>query len=59
MYGDPMGVIGGRLYEVWEVYGDPMGVIRGRLYEVCEVFLGDSGPYLLLMKVGPHFPEGP
>ena len=23
MYGDPMGVIRGRLYEVWEVYGDP------------------------------------
>ena len=22
-----MGVIGGRLYEVWEVYGDPRGVI--------------------------------
>ena len=33
-----MGVIGGRLYEVWEVYGDPMGVIRGRLYEFREVF---------------------
>ena len=22
MYGDPIGVIRGRLYEVWEVYGD-------------------------------------
>ena len=31
MYGDPMGVIGGCLYEVWEVYGDPMGVKGGRL----------------------------
>ena len=27
--GDPMGVIEGRLYEVWEVYGDPMGGHRG------------------------------
>ena len=46
---DPIGVIGGRLYEGWEVYGDPrgvmgvfwevyrdpMGIIGGRLYEVC------------------------
>ena len=31
-----MWVIGGRLYEVWEVYGDPMGVIGGHLYEVWE-----------------------
>ena len=38
MYGDLMGVIGGRLYEVWEVYEDPMGVIGGRLYEVLEVY---------------------
>ena len=30
------GVIGGRLYEVWEVYGDTMGVIGGHLYEVWE-----------------------
>ena len=29
----PKGVIGGRLYEVWEVYGEPMGVIGGLLYE--------------------------
>ena len=34
MYGDPRGVIVGRLYEVWEVYGEPIGVIGGRLYEV-------------------------
>ena len=34
MCGDPMGVIGGHLYEVWEVYGNPMGVIGGHLYEV-------------------------
>ena len=27
----PFRVIGGRLYEVWEVYGDPMEVIGGRL----------------------------
>ena len=42
MYGDPMGVIWGRLYEVWEVYGDPMGVIGGCLYEVgkCMGTLG-------------------
>ena len=33
-----MGVIGGHLYEVWEVYGDPMGVIGCRLYKVWEVF---------------------
>ena len=32
------GVIGGRLYEVWEVYGDPMGVIGVCLYEVWEVY---------------------
>ena len=36
MYGDPMGVIGGHLYEVLEVYGVPMGVIGGCLYEVWE-----------------------
>ena len=36
--GDPMGVIGDRLYEVWEVYGDPYGVIGGRLYKVWEVY---------------------
>ena len=29
--------------------GDP----RGHM----ESFLGDSGPYLVLMKVGPHFSE--
>ena len=38
MYGDPMGVIGGLLFEVGEVYGDPMGVIGGPLYEVWEVY---------------------
>ena len=27
MFGDPMVVIGGRLYEVWKVYGDPRGVM--------------------------------
>ena len=27
MCGDPMGVIGGHLYEVWEEYGDPRGVM--------------------------------
>ena len=46
------GVIGGRLYEVWEVYGDHlgvigvvyikfgmcMGIIRGYLYEVWELY---------------------
>ena len=31
-----LGVIGGHLYEVWEVYGDPMGVIGGHMYEVWE-----------------------
>ena len=31
-FGKCMGVIGGRLYEVWEVYGNPMGAIGGRLY---------------------------
>ena len=25
MYGVPLGVTEGRLYEVWEVYGDPLG----------------------------------
>ena len=34
-------VIGGRLYEVWEVYGDPMGVIVGHL---CEVWEEDGDP---------------
>ena len=43
MYGDPMGVIEGHLYEVWEVYGDPMGAIGGRLYEVWEVYGNPMG----------------
>ena len=25
VYGDPMGVIGGSLCEIWEVVGDPRG----------------------------------
>ena len=28
--GGHIGVIGGRLYEVWEVYGDPVRLIGGR-----------------------------
>ena len=34
MYGDPMGVVGGHLYEVQVVYGDIMGC----LYEFWEVY---------------------
>ena len=35
-----MGVIGGRLYAVWEVYEDPMGVIgvTGHLNKIWEVY---------------------
>ena len=60
MYGDPMGVIGGRLYEVLEVYGDPMGVILGRLYEFREVFGHPRAPKSLgwsfewIPKVSPQ-----
>ena len=36
-----MEVIGGRLFQVWEVYGDPMGVIGVCLDEVWEVY-GDT-----------------
>ena len=38
-----MRVIGGHLYEVWEVYGDPMEVIDDRLYEVWKVYRGPMG----------------
>ena len=52
MYGDLMGAIGGRLYEVWDVYGDPMGVIGGHLYEVWDMVLK------LLLNKGKFNPRG-
>ena len=41
-----MGVIGGQLYQVWEVYGDPMGVKGGQLYEVWEVYGAHRGSFI-------------
>ena len=56
VYGDPMGVKVGFLYEVWEVYGhgDPMGVIGGRSYEFWEVFGYPKGIIGLPSLTGGH-----
>ena len=32
-------VIGGRLYEVWDVYGEPRGVIEACLYVILHTQL--------------------
>ena len=44
--GKCMGVIGGHLYEVWEVYGYPLGVIGGHLYEDRGLYGGHKGSFL-------------
>ena len=44
-----VGVIGGRLYEVWEVYGDPRGVI-GVVYMWFGQCMGTLG--VISMRFG-------
>ena len=48
-----MWVIGGILYDVWEVYGNPMGVIGGHFYEDWEVYGDHMGViWVIYMKFG-------